>query len=1015
MAIGSIRPGRGTPIQPLSTSAGDTIFSSLGGFADGLGGLNDRLKAAEKERESFSAQAEWTRMQGQFSRDQIDAVQGAGVDGAGLAAQRYADIDAKRNEFLATLSPDLREKFLPITEGVLQDFTNNSYAEEVKLRSTYQSGELSNLAGTLAGEIQAGRTTQEAAIAEFEDLLDVSNLSDADKETMRDAAKADLGMAQFQQLTGEAMRTQTAIRPGDGTDVVLGGLFPAERGLLNTIAARESGGRYNVRYTPGGGATFDDYSRHPGIYEEGPDGPSSAAGRYQFILSTWNSIAKDLGLTDFSPASQDRAALYLAEQVYNRKRDPNARDFKSLVANGTPQELLALKRILGGTGKQTTWQAFQKMSDGDFLELMTGQQGLAGGGTGTVDVPDIWTSDRFAGLDYSTKLQLAVNASQAQSAIATAQSQQRAAFADQLRADVAAGKGSAQSLFDAVEGNQVNGSEKEALIKLANETRLSEDAAKQFSTSVLGGVPMANSAENQAAMQKLLASAGVMQGIAAGDASAAATAAHLFGKSGVMPKELSSLIGSQVNSADPRQNAFGLDLLTTMRAKNPNGFASAMPSELVELEGAWSMFRKYSPNGGMNAATEALQRYRDPAQAALRKTHEATAREQLETISPQAVVDAFDDSWLPFGEATLPRDQGTQGVLYSDFSKLYETYYPLFLDEGKTKEYVIEQMQYNWGPDTLSGTNSLQYLGPTSGKSGYDPYKDSYDWMRDDVLTSMGWGEDTQFTTITDGQTEAEIKADRPASYLLMKEGEDGQLQLQYDEATGLPLRITFTLNPDFIERDEAKRSVTNMEDKILRYKQDARSAVIDSSRTRGGILTPLPPGATFTLNPGQLVELRRMERELEELTQKQQQLDLQLDPRPVPAGAPNRSLVPGLNVTPRSELAPRAAGRVMREYSDNLSTTKAIERAARSPSKSSASALKAEVSKLPEAVAMDLAEQLKEDWLDANEAWFIAGGSDKTLEAAADKIWKEYSAYIEALTTIQMERHSNVTPGGTR
>lgn len=38
---------------------------------------------------------------------------------------------------------------------------------------------------------------------------------------------------------------------------------------------------------------------------------STAAGRYQIILPTWRMCKRALGLVDFSPESQDKAALYL--------------------------------------------------------------------------------------------------------------------------------------------------------------------------------------------------------------------------------------------------------------------------------------------------------------------------------------------------------------------------------------------------------------------------------------------------------------------------------------------------------------------------------------------------------------------------------------------------------------------------------------------------------------------------------------------------------------------------------
>lgn len=87
-----------------------------------------------------------------------------------------------------------------------------------------------------------------------------------------------------------------------------------QRALLNMIAGPESAGRYDVRYTPKGGARFQLNGAHPRIYEPGPAGPSSAAGRYQFTWQTWRDL---MGAnTPFTPANQDAGALRLAQQRY---------------------------------------------------------------------------------------------------------------------------------------------------------------------------------------------------------------------------------------------------------------------------------------------------------------------------------------------------------------------------------------------------------------------------------------------------------------------------------------------------------------------------------------------------------------------------------------------------------------------------------------------------------------------------------------------------------------------------
>lgn len=121
--------------------------------------------------------------------------------------------------------------------------------------------------------------------------------------------------------------------------------IPAEgRALLNAIAGGESAGSYNVRYTPEGGRHFADLSKHPGIAEKGPHGPSTAAGRYQFLESTW----QRMGGGAFTPEHQDHAAWRLAQEDYQaRTGRPLLAD---LQAGGlTPKILSALS---------PTWTSF---------------------------------------------------------------------------------------------------------------------------------------------------------------------------------------------------------------------------------------------------------------------------------------------------------------------------------------------------------------------------------------------------------------------------------------------------------------------------------------------------------------------------------------------------------------------------------------------------------------------------------------------------------------------------------
>lgn len=63
-----------------------------------------------------------------------------------------------------------------------------------------------------------------------------------------------------------------------------------------------------------GGGEFESFADHPrvvrsGTFANGVSWRSSAAGAYQFIESTWDETARVMGLPDFSPKSQDLAAV----------------------------------------------------------------------------------------------------------------------------------------------------------------------------------------------------------------------------------------------------------------------------------------------------------------------------------------------------------------------------------------------------------------------------------------------------------------------------------------------------------------------------------------------------------------------------------------------------------------------------------------------------------------------------------------------------------------------------------
>ncbi len=86
------------------------------------------------------------------------------------------------------------------------------------------------------------------------------------------------------------------------------------RAFLALIRKAEGAG-YSTLF---GGGTFASFANHPRQRISRPLGgrllTSTAAGAYQFLSRTWDECAAGCGLKDFSPASQDTAALFLIDR-----------------------------------------------------------------------------------------------------------------------------------------------------------------------------------------------------------------------------------------------------------------------------------------------------------------------------------------------------------------------------------------------------------------------------------------------------------------------------------------------------------------------------------------------------------------------------------------------------------------------------------------------------------------------------------------------------------------------------
>jgi murein DD-endopeptidase MepM/ murein hydrolase activator NlpD/muramidase (phage lysozyme) len=85
-----------------------------------------------------------------------------------------------------------------------------------------------------------------------------------------------------------------------GSGAALGNASANMRAALDLISKAE-GADYNTQF---GGGTFASFAQHPNVVDR-----LKPAGRYQFQYRTWEEVAAQEGLSDFTPQSQDKGAI----------------------------------------------------------------------------------------------------------------------------------------------------------------------------------------------------------------------------------------------------------------------------------------------------------------------------------------------------------------------------------------------------------------------------------------------------------------------------------------------------------------------------------------------------------------------------------------------------------------------------------------------------------------------------------------------------------------------------------
>ncbi len=831
MAIGDIKLGDTTRalsqarVDPQAFGAG--IARAISGLAGATGDFErskELLATATAGRtgalEDADVASRFIHYQGEQGRIQARRLQATEGPAVGVTNLTHDEITDGNNSWLASIPERLREKYAPKLATLAESQITGSFNYEYQQGNAFFGQLTTDTTNELAAQMQTGDIGADEALESVAELLSQSDIPDLEQQAYLSAATQMFMSVEFSKEIQLGLEGGGAVNNGEGGaqgQIAMAGAQPAQVGILNAIARPESGGEYNVRYSVAGGATFDDFADHPRIYEEVPFdrdhyGPaeyallqagkikpkkSSAAGRYQFTASTWDDAVKALGLTDFSPANQDRAALWLAESRYNAGLDDDEPRFNEMINSGNRTSLNIVKGKL-----DSTWIGLRGMSDDEFANILLGAQGIEGGGTGNAVSPDLWNDPRYDGLTYADKLGLAQDAATAMSAQQSAQDKfqqdQLAAMRNDAYMGAALGEYTSndrQNLIDAGAFETVDHLNKYDKAVKDHQSRV--QTAGETQTRLTNGDVFTQGGDNSNANAYF-----GPEGVQALGAQDGAYAANHFRPTvdslGFIPSDSAATLSAMANGSDPAARAYAMGVLADVHQGNSRALnlSKGISSDLADNVAAFEIQRRFTPVGGGEEAQAFLDHMTDPNNATLVKEQTKTAGELFGELSEMDKLKAFQPSGiiraLPGrGTPLLPQTAAASAVFNQDAEALYTKGFILTGTAEGAQEFMDTQLPMRWGASEVGGLNQMMQHPP---QNFVDTVSGDYSWVDDQVRSELNYSSEDIFTlvpddrTLLDGTTFQQTGEGSNASYLVVKQNDRGEWEQAMGE-DGEPYR----------------------------------------------------------------------------------------------------------------------------------------------------------------------------------------------------------------------------------
>jgi len=855
---GQTRPSaqglRGFDVQYNPNMFGAALGTALGGFAQAMDVSQDR----RKENSRFDTLIDFTEFETSAKLEIERLKQDTPENAANFLEQAESVYTNAQSAFLNNVPPELQNEFEYRAAGIKQGVIFDAFKWDFEQQNLFFSNKINEKLTQAQVKLAQAPDSLEEERQFILETIDASGLTEIEKERQKRIAQSALEAITYRAEVKNARKRQLTSPSG----IANKDLPPAAGGILNAIAKRESGGKYDIRYDGGAGSRIESFVDHPRTGATITSGPhagqqSTAAGKYQFIGSTWDAAAAGAGVRDFSPESQDAAGWYWAQKTY---ADATGRR-ESLTAAIAAGKWGEIKAALG-----TQWEGVKGMSDEEF------QQAFEEGSGVYADISAVQNDPRFGNLAFDTRMALEADGRAAADAEYNALLDQQRKMEEQRLNSLYVG------LFDGKQGlSDIESMREEGILRdyddISKAYKILDDRlGKQRwyregeSKLTQGGVWVPQDDEDKKRANALFGDSGRAALEATDQAYVSETLLPRYAKMQMVAPDQANMLTAMTRDANAARAAYAFEALRQMRETAPEVFGNDFPEELQKKLDHWELRRNYA--GPEELVAKIQNRGTDQAARQAQSLLRADAKEAAKELTVEDIQPIYE-SVIPWQSAEVPLTSGGKTRLEREFRTLFEdAFVETDGNADEAKALAEKRISRVWALSNIGGGARISKFPPEV--AGYKPFNGDYKWIDRAVERELALPRGTRFELLADEITEKEIakrqqSGDVRPSYRVFYTDSRGVVREARD-ADGDPIRMDFVVDKETLaEADASWRKEQRIADREF-IKKKYLDAKMSYDRLRGPIPAELEESYRQVIEEEKQEGTARYRQELREL-----------------------------------------------------------------------------------------------------------------------------------------------------